>query len=91
MRVLPFGIAVERIVHYFGPNGVHAVPLGVALEQSVHYIGLSGVHVLPLGIAAERTFAWGFHEHSTIATEWIKLENTHLPSPPQTCPPKKCR
>jgi hypothetical protein len=24
---------------------------------------------------------WGFHEHSTIATAWIKLENTHLPSP----------
>ena len=21
---------------------------------------------------------WGFHEHSTIATELIKLENTHL-------------
>ena len=21
---------------------------------------------------------WGFHEHSEIATEWIKLEYTHL-------------
>jgi hypothetical protein len=26
-------------------------------------------------------FAWGFHVHSSIATEWIKLENTHLPYP----------
>ena len=26
---------------------------------------------------------WGFHEHSTIATEWIKLENTYLPSHPR--------
>jgi hypothetical protein len=72
MRVLPLGIAVERIVHYFGPSGVHAVPLVVALERSVHYIGLSGVRVLPLGIVAERTertCTWGFHEHSTIATE----------------------
>ena len=25
--------------------------------------------------------AWGFPEQSTIATKWIKLENTHLPSP----------
>jgi hypothetical protein len=24
---------------------------------------------------------WGFHEHITINTEWIKLEKTHLPSP----------
>ena len=29
-----------------------------------------------------RTCAWGFHEHSTIATKLIKLKNTHLPSPP---------
>ena len=38
-----------------------------------------------------RTCAWGFHEHTTIATELIKLENTHLPSPHQTRAPKKYR
>ena len=35
--------------------------------------------------------AWGFHEQSTIATEWIKLEDTYLPSPPWTCVEKKFR
>ena len=35
------------------------------------------------------TCAWGFHEHSTIATEWIKLDNTYLPSPAWTCVPEK--
>ena len=36
-----------------------------------------------------RTCAWGFHEHSTITTIWIKLENTHLSSSLQTRGPKK--
>ena len=36
-----------------------------------------------------RTCAWGFHEHTTIAFELIKLENTYLPSPPWTRAPEK--
>ena len=55
--------------------------------------GLSRSHALPLGgycfsssACEKRTCMRGFHEHSTIATEGIKLERTHLPSPlPRTC------
>ena len=54
-------------------------------------IGPSGVRPLPLGVAAERSVHYILHEHTTIATELIKLENTHLPSPHQTCAPKKYR
>ena len=29
----------------------------------------------------QEAHAWGFHDHSAIATELIKLEHNHLPSP----------
>ena len=42
---------------------------------------------MPLGIAAERIVHY-FHEYSTIATEGIKLDYTHLPQPPDMCAKK---